>query len=164
MVIQTRGHSNVSLKTQNCDPTCPSPAAGRSGTHSGPGNTTRQIHTIRRGGHVPKAPPVRVLSGCTLTSCLRARPAPLTRLAAPGTTVERRHPALEDFGQEEPLVRAGPSGSSPTVPTLPLARRHRHHDETFTVSELLSWPIPTAADREPHRHSPLSTRYFNFIG
>ena len=113
--------------------------------------TTRQIHTIRRGGHVPKAPPVRVLSGCTLTSCLRARPAPLTRLAAPGTTVERRHPALEDFGQEEPLVRAGPSGSSPTVPTLPLARRHRHHDETFTVSELLSWPIPTAADRRAQR-------------
>ena len=141
----------LSLKTQNCDPTCPSPATGRSGTHSGPGNTTRQICTLRRGGHVPKAPPVRVLSGCTLRSCVRARPAPLTRLAAPGTTVERRHPALEDFGQEEPLVRAGPSGSSPTVPTVPLARRHRHQEETFTVSALHSWPIATAADRRAQR-------------
>ena len=66
----------LSLKTEKCDPTCTSPAAGRSGTHSGPGNTTRQICTLRRGGHVPKAPPVRVLTGQPLTSCVRAPPAP----------------------------------------------------------------------------------------
>ena len=72
----------LSVKTQNCDPTCTSPATGRSGTHSGPGNTTRQICTIRRGGHVPKASPVHVLSGQPLTSCVRARHAPPTRPAA----------------------------------------------------------------------------------
>ena len=141
----------LSLKAQKCDPTCPSPAAGRSGTHSGPGNTTRQICTIHRGGHVPKAPPVRVLSGCTLRSCVRARSAPLTRPAAPHTTVERRHPALEGFGQEEQLVHAGPCGSSLTVPTVPLARLHRHRQETFTVSAQHSWPMPTAADRRAQR-------------
>jgi hypothetical protein len=47
-------------------------------------------------------------------------------------------PAPEDFGPEEQLLRAGPCGSSPTVPTVPLARRHHHLDETFTVSVLLS--------------------------
>ena len=73
----------LSLKTEKCDTTCTSPAAGRSGTHSGPGNTTRQICTLRRGGHVPKAPPVRVLTGQPLTSCVRVRPAPLTCPAAP---------------------------------------------------------------------------------
>ena len=60
-------------------------------------------------------------------------------------------PALEDFGPEEQLLRAGPCGSSPTVPTVPLARRHRHHNETFTVSVLHSWPFPTAADRRAQR-------------
>ena len=45
-------------------------------------------------------------------------------------------PALDDFGPEEQLLRAGPCGSSPTVPTVPLARRHHHLDETFTVSVL----------------------------
>ena len=73
----------LSLKAQKCDPTCPSPATGRSDTHPGPGNTTRQIRTLRRGGHVPNAPPVRVLTGQPLTSCVRARSAPLTCPAAP---------------------------------------------------------------------------------
>ena len=73
----------LSLKAQKCDPTCTSPAAGRSGTHSGPGNTSRQICTLRRGGRVPKAPPVRTLTGCTHRSCMRAPPAPPTRPAAP---------------------------------------------------------------------------------
>ena len=73
----------LSLKAQKCDPTCTSPATGRSVTHSGPGNTTRQICTLRRGGRVPKAPPVRTLTGCTHRSCMRAPPAPPTRPAAP---------------------------------------------------------------------------------
>ena len=60
-------------------------------------------------------------------------------------------PALEDFGPEEQLLRAGPCGSSPTVPTVPLERRHHHLDETFTVSVLLSWPFPTAAGRRAQR-------------
>ena len=72
----------LSVKTQNCDPTCTSPATGQSSTHSGPGNTTRQICTLRRGGHVPKAPPVRTLTGRTHRSCMRAPPAPLTCPAA----------------------------------------------------------------------------------
>ena len=60
-------------------------------------------------------------------------------------------PALEDFGPQEQLLRAGPCGSSPAVPTVPLARRHRHQDETFTVSVLHSWAFPTAADRRARR-------------
>ncbi len=73
----------LSMKAQKCDPTCTSPATGRSGTPSGPGNTTRQIRTLHRGGHVPKAPPVRTLTGRTHRSCMRAPPAPLTCPAAP---------------------------------------------------------------------------------
>jgi len=60
-------------------------------------------------------------------------------------------PALDDFGPEEQLLRAGPWGSSPTVPTVPLARRHRHQDETFTVWLLHSWACPTAANRRAQR-------------
>ena len=60
-------------------------------------------------------------------------------------------PPLEDFGPEVQLVRAGPCGSSPTVPTVPLARRHRHQDETFTVWLLHSWACPTAANRRAQR-------------
>ena len=56
-------------------------------------------------------------------------------------------PPLEDFGPVVQLVRAGPCGSSPTVPTVPLARRHRHQYETFTVWLLHSWACPTAAGR-----------------
>ena len=71
-----------------------------------------------------------------------------TTVAAP---LNAAKPALEDFGPEEQLLRAGPCGSSPTVPTVPLARRHRHQDETFTVSVLHSWAFPTAADRRAQR-------------
>ena len=60
-------------------------------------------------------------------------------------------PALEAFGPEEQLLRAGPCGSSPTVPTVPLARRHRHQGETFTVWLLHSWACPTAANRRAQR-------------
>ena len=52
----------LSLKTQNCDPTCTSPATGRSGTHSGPGNTTRQILTIHTVTHMANVAPVPTLS------------------------------------------------------------------------------------------------------
>ena len=52
----------LSLKSQNCDPTCTSPATGRSGTHSGPGNTTRQILTIHTVTHMANVAPVPTLS------------------------------------------------------------------------------------------------------
>ena len=71
-----------------------------------------------------------------------------TTVAAP---LNAAKPALEDFGPEEQLLRAGPCGSSPTVPTVPLARRHRHQGETFTVSVLHSWACPTAANRRAQR-------------
>ena len=71
-----------------------------------------------------------------------------TTVAAP---LNAAKPALEDFGPEEQLLRAGPCGSSPTVPTVPLARRHRHQDETFTVWLLHSWACPTAANRRAQR-------------
>ena len=71
-----------------------------------------------------------------------------TTVAAP---LNAAKPALEDFGPEAQLLRAGPCGSSPTVPTVPLARRHRHQGETFTVSVLHSWACPTAANRRAQR-------------
>ena len=52
----------LSLKSQNCDPTCTSPATGRSGTDSGPGNTTRQILTIHTVTHMANVAPVPTLS------------------------------------------------------------------------------------------------------
>ena len=67
-----------------------------------------------------------------------------TTVAAP---LNAAKPALEDFGPEEQLLRTGRRGSSPTVPTVPLARRHRHQYETFTVWLLHSWACPTAAGR-----------------
>ena len=72
-----------------------------------------------------------------------------TTVAAP---LNAAKPALDDFGPEEQLLRAGPCGSSPTVPTVPLARRYRHQDETFTVwllHSILGWSqLPlTAAQR-----------------
>ena len=67
------------------------------------------------------------------------------------TPLNAAKPAPEDFGPEEQLLRAGPCGSSPTVPTVPLARRHRHQGETFTVWLLHSWAFPTAANRRAQR-------------
>ena len=71
-----------------------------------------------------------------------------TTVAAP---LNAAKPALDDFGPEEQLLRTGRCSSSPTVPTVPLARRHRHQGETFTVWLLHSWACPTAANRRAQR-------------
>ena len=63
----------LSLKTQKCDPTCTSPATGRSGTHSGPGNTTRQILTIHTVTHMANVAPVPTLSISMLKHGANAR-------------------------------------------------------------------------------------------
>ena len=110
----------LSVKTQKCDPTCTSPATGRSGTHSGPGNTTRQICTIRRGGHVPKAPPVRTLTGRTHRSCMRAPPAPLTCPAAPGRLLPLRimppSHLLKILGRRSSSFALGGAAARPRCP------------------------------------------------
>ena len=71
-----------------------------------------------------------------------------TTVAAP---LNAAKPPLEEFGLEEQLLRTGQCSSSPTVPAAPLARRHRHQDETFTVWLLHSWACPTAANRRAQR-------------
>ena len=60
--------------------------------HQEPENTTQHIHIIRRGRPMPNAASARALSGCTLKPCVRARPAPLSRCAAPTTTVDAPPP------------------------------------------------------------------------
>jgi hypothetical protein len=140
------------MKAQKCDPTCTSPATGRSGTPSGPGNTTRQIRTLHRGGHVPKAPPVRTLTGRTHRSCMRAPPAPLTCPAAPDRLLPlRRMPPshlLKILGRRCSSFALGRAAARPRCPRCRwrgvIATSMRRLPSQCCIPGLVHWPPPAA--------------------
>ena len=99
-----------------------------------PQNTARQIRTLPTVKRMPNVPRGRALEGFMLKRELSTRRQPLSRPPSPRLLDDNRRLDLEDCGPQESLLRAGPCGSSPTVPTVPLARRQRDLDEAFTVS------------------------------
>ena len=93
----------LSLKTQNCDPTCTSPATGRSGTHSGPGNTTRQICTIHTVTHMANVAPVPTLSISMLKHGADARRWPPMRMCCCHVDHSSRVDVLALVGRRDEL-------------------------------------------------------------
>ena len=93
----------LSLKAQKCDPTCPSPATGRSGTHSGPGNTTRQILTIHTVTHMANVAPVPTLSISMLKHGADALRSPPMRLCCCDVDCSHRVDVLALVGRRDEL-------------------------------------------------------------